>query len=401
MTFSFMGGYSIFYGAVYSIRWYIFYYGKFVLIAFFIMFAYSYYNKDLILSKNRKWMLRMFLIPVIIMFLYSVIIWISNKTAFPYITRGCSDSIFQAWAYIGGICFAFVYKKDAIKYGLYSALITYSMGILLGICVTLGKMVGVDIYGTNYTVNMFLELHEVVYVIGLYIIFLIFINRRKYIKAPMVLLMISIVYFVLGGKRIGIAAVVLVCIYGAFLVNRNRWAKSKLLKITGWICLFICTIYVALTVSDKLSQILNSLGIDMMGRNIIYNYFRRFCSFSPSYLGRGVGFVSRQFDYTTAGDLLNMVSVKALHNDFMKIYINIGFVGFLIWCWYWVRRIPQSIEKKVDTDSAFFCLLIILFAFITYATDNTEGYSNFQMHMCMMISTICYMGLLNRQEERI
>lgn len=396
MTFSFMGGYSIFYGSVYSIRWYLFYYGKFFLIALFIMFSYSYYNKDIALRKTRRWMLWMFLAPMVVMFVYSVVLWVMQRTAFPYITRGCSDTLFQIWAYVGGICFAFVYKKDAPRYGLCAALITYSCGLILGLLsvvrVQLSLVLNLNSSAQTFQMNAFLELHEIVYVIGLYIIFLLFINKKEYIKECRLLLIISIVYFILGGKRIGLAAVLGSSLYGLLMKGRTKRAKSKLIAITGWLGIAVCIVYVALSVSDKLSGILSACGIEMMGRDIIYSYFRKFCSFRPTYLGRGVGFVSRQFDYTTEADLRNMVSIKALHNDFMKIFINIGFMGFLIWCWYWLRQIPRRIEKKIDSGTALSVLLLILYAFITYTTDNTEGYSNFQMHLSMLISVICYIG---------
>lgn len=40
----------------------------------------------------------------------------------------------------------------------------------------------------------------------------------------------------------------------------------------------------------------------------------------PTFMGKGVGFVGRQFDYTTRADLYHMVSIRALHNDFFKMY---------------------------------------------------------------------------------
>ena len=126
----------------------------------------------------------------------------------------------------------------------------------------------------------------------------------------------------------------------------------------------MCMVYVSLIVSGVFVSLLKVVGIDLMGRDIIYGYFRKFASFSPGFLGRGVGFVTRQFDYTTRDDLYNMVSIRALHNDFFKMYIEIGFIGFLIWVYWWLIKKPQILQKRYGVKKAFVCMLLILYAFI-------------------------------------
>lgn len=114
-------------------------------------------------------------------------------------------------------------------------------------------------------------------------------------------------------------------------------------------------------------------------------------NFSPTFFGKGVGFVSRQFDYATRADLYNMISIKALHNDFFKMYIEIGFGGFLIWVIWWLIKMPKIIQKKIGVDKTFIFMLIIIYTFILYTTDNTESYTFFQMHFAAVITYIsCY-----------
>ncbi len=106
-----------------------------------------------------------------------------------------------------------------------------------------------------------------------------------------------------------------------------------------------------------------------------------------------MGFVGRQFDYTSSATLYNMATIKALHNDFMKLYIDLGFSGFIVWCSYWLMYIPRKLIKRFDPEVSYSCLLIIIYSFITYMTDNTEGYFNYQMILVMIITTIVISGV--------
>mgnify|MGYP007104309312 CR=1 FL=1 len=189
-------------------------------------------------------------------------------------------------------------------------------------------------------------------------------------------------------KRIGIFAVAMAYLYFVLFSNSKRSNKSFFVRVTGIVGTFICLIYVSLVVSGEFVTLLKSLGIDMMGRDIIYTYFRQFTTFSPTFMGKGVGFVGRQFDYATRADLYNMVSIRALHNDFFKIYIEIGFIGFIGWVIWWLIRLPQIIQKRYGVKKGIYLSLFVLFAFILYTTDNTESYINFQMELSAIITYI-------------
>lgn len=83
-----------------------------------------------------------------------------------------------------------------------------------------------------------------------------------------------------------------------------------------------------------------------------------------------------------------MAVTKALHNDLLKVYIELGFVGAMMWTWYWIMYIPNFLTKKVGIRNALICFTLIIYSFITYATDNTAGYFNYQMHLSMIITAI-------------
>lgn len=390
MVVSFMSGYEVFYGSVRSPIWYLLYFGKYFLALFFIVLSYANYKKEgtnIFIAREYS---RLFLVIPFVILVYSLIIWFFEVPSFDYISRGISTALFKSISYAGGIAIAYRFKKDALKYGIYAALITYSIAIVLG-----ALRGGTDFFKTalffreTAAQGAYTELHEVAFVIGLYLIFLLFINKDRFIAIPNIMVILCGIYFVIAWKRIGIAAFLVIAIYLCLIRYKNKIITSHMMRVIGMVAIGVCILYVALIASSNgLVSLMESYGINLMGRNIIYNYFRGFCEFHVNFMGHGIGFVSRQFDYTTAADLYNMISIKALHNDLMKMFIEIGFIGFIIWCWYWLIKIPNRIEKIAGTESAFYCLSLILFAFMTYTTDNTEGYFNFQLHLIMLITII-------------
>lgn len=389
LLFSFMGGYSFFYGTVGSLQWYSFYFGRLFLVLFYAVYSYTLHIKR-IDTANAKWMMKLLLTPLTAMLIYSVGIWTINNTATPYMTRGISSYLFIAGAYIAGISIAKVLKVNVFKYGLYAAIITMALSIIIGLVTLKGQFIPLALRGEN----PYLELSELIFTIGLYLICMMFTKGCFNKKANKILLIIGIICFILGGKRIGLAGVLLTSIFGMLFTRKSPRIKKIIVRLAGTAIAIFVFLYTYISATGALDVILHRYGIEMSGRNIIYNYFRKFCEFKISYLGQGIGFVQRQFDYTTSDDLYNMVSIKALHNDFFKYYIDLGFIGFIAWLWYWIKAIPAKLEKRIGINGTLVCFCLLMYSFITYATDNTAEYFNYQMHLAMLITAVSS-GYLN------
>ena len=80
----------------------------------------------------------------------------------------------------------------------------------------------------------------------------------------------------------------------------------------------------------------------------------------------------------------NMASARGLHNDVLKMYIECGFIGSLIWLTYNWLYVPINIFKKVGKKQATLYIALTIFAFITYLTDNTENYFAFQVILLLL-----------------
>ena len=86
-----------------------------------------------------------------------------------------------------------------------------------------------------------------------------------------------------------------------------------------------------------------------------------------------------------------------MHNDLVTMYIELGFWGFSFWIWLsWQGNVVWC-QKQYGTETAFLLLYCTIYAFVTYATDNTAFYC--YMNTIFMLLPIGHaMKLLDRNE---
>lgn len=285
LVFSFMGGYNFFTGETGSLRWNIFYYGRFILLMTYVLYTYSRRKKleDFVSS---KWMNNLYIKPQIVIFCYSIILWITQKAKFPYITRGVSDTIFMIGAYLAGISLAKVMGTDIFKYGLYSAIFTLLISTLLGIIKLRSSFVRRLLEGTN----IYMELSEVLFTLGLYIVCIMFTNGKLQSKNRL-LALVAVVFFLIGRKRIGLVGLIMSILYGLICMKAPDRIIKKIMKATGVASIIMVMFYIYISITGYINVIFKSIGMDMMGRDILYNYFKQFAEFNIGFMGHGVGFV--------------------------------------------------------------------------------------------------------------
>ena len=387
MAVSFMGSYRIFYGEVYSPAWYFLYYGKYILTVLTAALALFYVSTPRE-RQDRNWLWLVMGLPVAVTLVYSALVWLFSGAELPFISRGCSNLLFRSVAVFSSVCFVYLFGKKAVRYGLLGALIPCVLALVLGVFRFGGRIllafVGLLPSFRGGEARMYLELHEINYVLGMYLIIMLLLDWKQTFRNGKLLLVLAAVFFVSGWKRIGLAALAATLIFGLILGQLKEGTRKKTIQICGLVGVVACLCYVALTASGNLTDLLDKLGIDMMGRNTLYHYFARFCKFSPLYFGHGEGFVSRQFDYMPAESAF-LTTVKALHNDLFRIFIDLGFWGFLAWSGYWLVALPRWICRRFGSGAMTAAFLLIVFSFLTYLTDNTEGYFSYQMYLVMLL----------------
>ena len=88
-------------------------------------------------------------------------------------------------------------------------------------------------------------------------------------------------------------------------------------------------------------------------------------------MGRGTGFES--FVDWASGAVYPVPDPTRMpiHNDFLRLYLNLGFVGYWVWLWGWLAARLRYWFRQGGRESGCLFLGICVYCFVLYATDNT------------------------------
>lgn len=229
-----------------------------------------------------------------------------------------------------------------------------------------------------------LEVHEVTFIFGL--LFLFYLMNHK-VKGNKVKCIVSLLYLMLGYKRILLAALIVsLCMWVLSRLRRNTKMLSALSYSTfgivlGWLIFVLSPLYTQLT--GQLGIELNGRGFDEKG---IYSRLTGYYRFSPFYLGHGYGFVDyRMMLYKQE----HIGATNGFHNDILKLYIDIGFIPAIL---FFFNLIVLNVRRCVNVftiEKAFQFCCIICMTMVCWMTDNVQTYPNyvfalFSIFLCIL-----------------
>ena len=185
-----------------------------------------------------------------------------------------------------------------------------------------------------------------------------------------VLLALTTFCFLAAFKRIGIIAIAIALVLGwglKLLSKLNKRTAMHLTIIFSGMLVLALMAYVAAIKLDVFAM-LEKAGIDTSGRVQIYHAVDRFYTFSPDFLGNGIGFLTYQLS-------TNMnVGVSSVHNDFLQYFIDLGFWGYILWLVAMILLRVCYFGAKGKTDHAILVFALSVYLVIVSSTDNTMNY---------------------------
>lgn len=329
------------------------------------------------------------ILPKILIWTYGIVLVIVGQADIEAFSTG-----FTVLAtFVLPISALYLFKSKTIDYVFWANLITF----LFEVCMILMKsglsalLTAVASIGTADAVNPF-EHYSWTFLSALFLVYYTFFVNDKELKYRWVYQAISIVMFVLGFKRILLAAVIVVAIIFA-VVNRMKKNNGIVLLRTVLVVIGIgCILMVWGLYDGWLFDLLNSSGINMMGRTIYWRYIVNLTEYDIAYLGNGVNWTYQWL----ADNLYYLGGAGALHNDILKMYAEIGFVGFLIWLYLFLWFIPSFIQKKYGYRALKAYAVFTAMIFAIYATDNVDTYYGPQF---LYISFIITQAMLSKARE--
>lgn len=253
--------------------------------------------------------------------------------------------------------------------------------------------------------NFSLELHEITFIWGLLIIYYFATELYKIEKFKFVC---SIIFCVLGFKRILIGAIIITIILMLFLRSRFKLGKISNIKagiIIAGIVMFICCVaWLIISSTSLIDQLADMFGINLMSRGHrvqangtlgIYGRLDGKYKLAFTYLGKGFGYVNLQMiNYAHS---LKSFATTGFHNDILKYYIDLGCIPWIILFLNLTIFNAKRIYKYFSEQKSIGYLMITGITLVCWTTDNLATYPNYLFAFATVFITI----LLNRSSEKV
>ncbi len=104
----------------------------------------------------------------------------------------------------------------------------------------------------------------------------------------------------------------------------NNKVQNRICFILGILGVLFCYFYIyIMTDGDVFYDFIQSMGINVMGRDYYYRAIMDYAQFKPSFLGIGRNVVTQLLNTE-----LSYLHVGGVHSDIIKMYVENGFILF-------------------------------------------------------------------------
>lgn len=328
-----------------------------------------------------------------VLFFWSVVIWVESFATVSSMIRSCSKLVFQSIAILTAVALVYLFREKAIELFTISICITNGAIMLLcipeyGVGASIQSLVTCLVtFGDAVGYARQLEIHDLTFVFGQMILYYaVFAPRttRQVKRKRWLYLLLCCWFFLVGMKRSAIPAVLLFILIGLLL--RKRKVSGRLYPAVGVCCILFFLVFLYCVRYGIISRLLNSFGIDMMGRDYLWSMANPYYEFSVTYLGHGFEYVDTIISQWYDAGLINQPF--PFHNDILKVFVEMGFPGFLLWSGIQYVLTPLFWQRYADQQTALLYMCELGYMTVTYLTDNTAFY--FWSAMALRLVPLAY-----------
>ena len=320
-----------------------------------------------------------FLLLIAVYFLISLFIWITDFSKTVSISRAGQKILFQTITIIYCVFMCYLFEDRAIDY-LFFSMCTTNAGIMLlelpkyGLQQSISSVVTCFVtFGEAEGFMRAMEIHDITFLFGQFFVYYMMFapkGSRQERRKRRWGVVLSAFFMMLGMKRAVLMTVILVCGY-VWLV-RLTGKPGKLVMATGISLFLFFYLYLYLTRSGILVAFLESLGIDMMGRDVLWSLPNAYYELSPFWKGLGFESVTDLVNMWYNAGLINRP--YPLHNDILKVFIELGALGFTLWAGINYILYPAYWKSRHDEETSLLYMAVLAYMTVTYLTDNTAFY---------------------------
>ncbi|MDV4899300.1 hypothetical protein NNG62_10720 [Enterococcus faecium] len=353
--------------------------------------------------KNNFWLTIM---PFVIFSIYTLIIWgIGSNAEFENFIKLCSTLLYLILAY-GYACTAFyLFKAEGIDFIFWSGVISYMSGSVFYLIVSYGlngliSYIKSLITGETNTANFAMEVHDLTFAMGVFFLYYVFFENKN-TKKHKIKIIVSLILIFMGLKRIELLA-----LSGAILVYYVLLKWGKKIQIRALVCTICATVislvFIYIIDTGILALLMSNLGITDDGARLsFYLYSSKFYELGLGYVGTGWTWFSKYFFnlYLSHFRLNGGRIAASLHSDILTIYIEVGCIVFIIWMFWLFFVKPIRLTKKFGLKTGECVLLLTIYMFILYLTDNTLTYPDTQMIFLLVPMIVSWVDNQQRISE--
>ncbi len=281
--------------------------------------------------------------------LVSIFIWIIQLESIGFIIKGTSKISYQLLNIAIVLSAVYMFEEKAAVYTFYGIAGANLVIILIGAATTgIGSAINdmirnITTFGANDVIinSSFIraiEIHDITFVMGVYVIYFLFFcpqERLRFLYAGVALFL-----FFAGLKRIAFLSLLLGIAFAIICLLLSYNKKIKVLYFTAFFIVAFCYFYIIIIQNGTFMKF-------------------EFCV---------------QLLKSMHGTKDQVVDITAVHNDILKMYVEVGFWGFFAWImFYYVYQTHWYITRCGEMVAVCF-MSINIYMLITYLTDNTMFY---------------------------
>ena len=344
--------------------------------------------------KTISWFIIIYSVWIFVILFYSLFIWIIRFETASYMMRGCSKLMYQFMLVLCVFAAAYLFGEKGIHYTFY--------GLVLGNAVI--ALLYIPVYGISEVISSVttfvlspgeavgymrsLEIHDITFTYGFFLIYFIFFDKISTKKMKAFNILIAALFFYIGFKRIALISFVFIFAAGLILRKTPPRAQYGIMKTVLVLAVIFSFIYLLIINNDVFIMMMNKFGVDVMGRDVLYGYIDKYYRISPTFFGYGFEYVHMMMLEIAKVGGSQFNGMVDIHNDFLRVYIEMGFWGFIAWGLYTLVFQYSRIKSKFSLDTARLFFLCEMYIFFTYMTDNTLFY--FFSGMVLRMIPACY-----------
>ena len=369
-----------------------------------IVCAFMYFLVSADFGKLRKAMsfFPIFLLPIAVYIVISMYIWITDFSQVASISRAWEKILFQTITIIYAVFMCYLLEERAVNYLFFSMCAVNTAIMLLempkyGLAESITSVVTCIVtFGEAEGFVRALEIHDITFLFGQFFVYYMMFapkDRKSEKRIRRCGIILSLFFILLGLKRGTLPAVIIVCIFVKLL--RLFKKPEKLIMATGISIALFFYVYLYLTRSGLLVAFLESHGVDMMGRDVLWSLPNKYYELSPFWKGLGFESVTELVNQWYQEGLINRA--YPLHNDILKIFIELGAPGFTLWAGIHYILFPAYWIKRHDTQTGMLYMALLMYMTASYLTDNTAFY--FWCSIGLRLIPMSYSYRINKLEK--